>query len=57
MIRERETARLTQVEAMREQVTRLNGARAKGDKANIMKIKVAMNDIHIGELHERRGQG
>jgi hypothetical protein len=45
VIRERETARLTQVEAMREQVTRLNGARAKGDNAGIMKIKVAMNNI------------
>jgi hypothetical protein len=45
VIRERETARLTQVEAMRELVTRLNGARAKGDNAGIMKIKGAMDDI------------
>ncbi len=45
VIRERETERLTQVEAMREQVTRLIGARAKGDNVGIMKVKVAMNDI------------
>jgi hypothetical protein len=45
VIRERETARLTLVEAMRELVTRFNGARAKGDNVGIMKIKVAMDDI------------
>ncbi len=42
MVRERETERLTQVEAMREQVTRFNGARAKGDSTG---VKLALNDI------------
>jgi hypothetical protein len=45
VVRERETERLTQVEAMREQVTRFNGARAKGDNAGLMRIKLALNDI------------
>jgi hypothetical protein len=45
VVRERETERLTQVEAMREQVTRFNGARAKGDNAGLMRVKLALNDI------------
>ncbi len=45
MVRERETERLTQVEAMREQVTRFNGARAKGDNTGLMRVKLALNDI------------
>ncbi len=37
--------RLMQVEAMREQVTRFNGAKAKGDNAGLMRVKPALNDI------------
>ncbi len=45
VIRERETERLMQVEVMREQVTKFNGARAKGDNASLMRIKLALNDM------------
>ncbi len=45
VVKERETERLTQVEAMREQVTRFNDARAKGDIASLMKVKLALDDI------------
>ncbi len=45
VIRERETERLTQVEAMREQVTKFSGARAKGDNAGLMRVKLALNDM------------
>jgi hypothetical protein len=45
VVRERETERLTQVEAMREQVTRFNGARAKGDNAGLMRVKLALDGI------------
>jgi hypothetical protein len=34
-----------QVEAMREQVARFNGARAKGDNAGLMKVKLALDGI------------
>ncbi len=44
-IRERETERLAQVEAMREQVTRFSGARASGDNATLMRIKPALYDM------------
>jgi hypothetical protein len=43
--RERETGRLAQVEAMREQVTRFTDAKAKGDNAGLMRVKLALNDI------------
>jgi hypothetical protein len=39
LIRERETERLAQVEAMREQVTRVGGALASGDNAGLMRTK------------------
>ncbi len=45
IVRERETERLTQVEAMREQVTQFNSARAKGDIAGLMKVKLALDGI------------
>jgi hypothetical protein len=45
IVRERETERLTQVEAMREQVTQFNGAGAKGDNASLMKVKLALDGI------------
>jgi hypothetical protein len=45
VVRERETERLMQVEAMREQVTRFNGARANGDNAGLMRVKLALNDV------------
>jgi hypothetical protein len=45
VVRERETERLTQVEAMREQVTQFNSARAKGDNAGLMKVKLALDGI------------
>jgi hypothetical protein len=45
VVRERETERLTQVEAMREQVTRFTGATAKGDNAGLMRVKLALGDI------------
>jgi hypothetical protein len=43
--REREMERLAQVEAMREQVTRFTGAKAKGDNAGLMRVKLALSDI------------
>jgi hypothetical protein len=43
--REREMERLAQVEAMREQVTRFTDAKAKGDNAGLMRVKLALNDI------------
>jgi hypothetical protein len=45
IVRERETERLLQVEAMKEQVTRFNGARAKGDNASLRKVKSALDGI------------
>ncbi len=45
VIRERETERLTHVEAMREQVTKFSGARAKGDNAGLMRVKLALTDM------------
>jgi hypothetical protein len=45
VIRERETERLTQVEAMREQVTKFIGARAQGENAGLMRVKLALNDM------------
>jgi hypothetical protein len=36
---------LAQVEAMREQVTRFNGAKAEGDNAGLMRVKLALDDI------------
>jgi hypothetical protein len=43
--RERETERLAQVEAMREQVTRFTDAKAKGDNAGLMRVKLALSGI------------
>jgi hypothetical protein len=45
LIRERETERLAQVEAMREQVTRHNGARASRDNAALARIKPTLYDL------------
>ncbi len=45
LIRERETERLVQVEAMREQVTRYNGARASRDNASLARIKPTLYDL------------
>jgi hypothetical protein len=45
LIRERETERLAQVEAMREQVTRYNGARASRDNAALARIKPTLYDL------------
>ncbi len=45
LVRERETERLTQVEAMREQVTKFSGARAKGDNAGLTRVKLVLNDM------------
>jgi hypothetical protein len=45
LIRERETERLAQVEAMREQVTRVSRARASGDNASLMRIKPVLYDL------------
>ncbi len=45
LIRESETERLAQVEAMREQVTRFSGARASGDNAALMRIKPGLYDM------------
>jgi hypothetical protein len=45
LLRERETERLAQVEAMREQMTRVSGARASGDNASLMRIKPALYDM------------
>ncbi len=44
MIREREPKRLVQVEAIREQVTRYNGARASGDNAALARIKPTLQE-------------
>jgi hypothetical protein len=43
--RAREPERLVQVEAMREQVTRFADAKAKGDKAGLMKVKQALHNL------------
>jgi hypothetical protein len=45
MIREREPERLAQVEALREQVTRFNGARASGDNAALSSIKPTLRGL------------
>ncbi len=44
-IREREAERLAQVEAMREQVTRYNGARASRDNAALARIKPTLYNL------------
>jgi hypothetical protein len=45
MMMVREPERLVQVEAMREQVTRYNGARASGDNAALAKIKSTLQEL------------
>jgi hypothetical protein len=45
MIREREPERLAQVEAIREQVTRFNGAQAGGDNAALTGIKPTLRGL------------
>jgi hypothetical protein len=45
MIREREPERLVQVEAIREQLTRYNGARASGDDAAVARIKPKLQEL------------
>jgi hypothetical protein len=54
--REREMERLAQVEAMREQVTRFTGARAKGGQRWPDEGQAGI-ERHNGEVHEGRGQG
>jgi hypothetical protein len=45
MMRENEPERLVQVEAMREQVTRYNGAWASGDNAALARIKPTLQEL------------
>jgi hypothetical protein len=45
LVRKRETERLAQVEAMREQVTRYNGAQANRDNAALARIKPTLYDL------------
>jgi hypothetical protein len=45
MIKEREPERLVQVEAIREQVTRYNGARASGDNIALAKIGLTLKEL------------
>jgi hypothetical protein len=45
MIRAREPERLVQVEAIREQVTRYNGARASGDNGALEKIGLTLKEM------------
>jgi hypothetical protein len=45
VVREREMKRLARVEAMREQVTRFTGAKAQGDNAGLMRVKLALSEI------------
>jgi hypothetical protein len=45
MIRVREPERLVQVEAIREQVTRYNGARASGDNVALEKIGLMLKEL------------
>ncbi len=45
LMREREPERLVQVEAMREQVTRYNGARASRDNAALARIKPTLHEL------------
>ncbi len=45
LVGEREAERLAQVEAMREQVTRCNGARASRDNAALARIKPTLHDL------------
>jgi hypothetical protein len=45
LIRERETERLAQVEAIREQVTRISGAHANGDNASLMRAKPVLHGM------------
>jgi hypothetical protein len=45
LVREREPERLVQVEAMREQVTRYNGARARRDNAALAKIRTTLREL------------
>ncbi len=55
VVREREMERLAQVEAMREQVTRFTGAKAKGDNAGLMRVKLALGDIMEKFMKNERG--
>jgi hypothetical protein len=45
LMREREPERLVQVEAMREQVTRYNGAQASRDNAALARIKPTLHEL------------
>ncbi len=60
MIREREPERLAQVEAIREQVTRFNGARAGGDNAALTRIKpmlMGLVDKYMTDVNEDEEDG
>jgi hypothetical protein len=60
LIRERETERLAQVEAMREQVSRYNGARASGDKAALARIKpmlCGLMDKYVADVDKDQEDG
>ncbi len=60
LVRERETERLAQVEAMREQVTRYNGARANRDNAALARIKPVLHDLvdkYMADLNKDERDG
>jgi hypothetical protein len=60
LVREREPVRLAQVEAMREQVTRYNVARANGDNAALAKIKPTLYgliDKYIADVDKDEEDG
>ncbi len=60
MIREREPERLVQVEAIREQGTRYNGARASGDNAALARIKLTLQglvDKYMADVNKDKEDG
>ncbi len=60
LVRERETERLAQVEAMREQVARYNGARAKGDNAALVRIKPTLYGLigkYVADVNKDKEDG
>jgi hypothetical protein len=60
MIREREPERLAQVEAIREHVTRFNGARAGGDNAALTRIKpvlLGLVDKYMADVNKDEEDG
>jgi hypothetical protein len=60
MIRVREPERLAQVKAIREQVTRFNGARAGGDNAALTRIKPTLRglvDKYMADMNKDKEDG